>query len=161
MWWDRSRVHVWDGRERVVKDDVILWRNSSRSGVKYESHATCMEGRVPEINSNSASWFPFRSSRTTGTLSSRVQNVYRTKQSVKSFNRDIRLSDAMKSRIWCDAGVVQQETIVSLGCCLKGKRPEHSVDHLRPHPYAVQKKSSSRKGDTSLCRAEEEFEPKG
>jgi hypothetical protein len=66
---------------------------------------------------------------------------------VKSFNRDIRLSDAVKSRIWCDARVVQRETIVSLGCCLKGKRPEHSVDHLRPHPYAVQKKSPSRKGE--------------
>jgi len=147
MWWDRSRVHVWDGRESVVKDDVILWRNSSRSGVKDESHATCMERRVPEINSDSASWFPFRSSGTARTLSSRIQNVYRTKQSVKSFNRNIRLSDAMKSRIWCDARVVQRETIVSLGCCLKGKRPEHSVDHLRPHSYAVQKKSSSRKGE--------------
>ena len=147
MWWDRSRVHVRDGRESVIKDDVILWRNSSHSWVKDESHTTCMEGRVPEINSNSASWFPFRSSGTARTLSSRIQNVYRTKQSVKSFNRDIRLSDAVKSRIWCDARVVQRETIVSLGCCLKGKRPEHSVDHLRPHSYAVQKKSSSRKGE--------------
>jgi hypothetical protein len=66
---------------------------------------------------------------------------------VKCFYRDVRLGDAVQSRVWRNAGVVQRETIVSLCCRFKSKRPKHGVDHLRPHSYAVQKESPCRKGE--------------
>ena len=133
------------GRSRKYRrNDVILWRNSSRFRVKDECHTSCMKRRMPEIYADPTLGFPFRSARTARALRSGIQNINWTKQCVKSFDRDVRLRDAVKSRVWSDARVVQQETIMSLRCSLKGKRPEHGVDHLRPHSYAVQKKSYGR-----------------
>ena len=50
--WDLTTLHKWESTKIIVKDDVILGRDSGSLWVKDKSNATGMKGQMPKVHTN-------------------------------------------------------------------------------------------------------------
>ena len=91
-----TRIHVQDGREGIIKYDMVLRGYSTSARVKNQSKTSGMKWGVTKVHSNTAPWLPFRRTRASSALRTRIKNIHWTEECVVCLDGNRVQGDSMQ-----------------------------------------------------------------